>query len=98
MPKGWTDKDERQYEHIKQSSLDRGISESRAGEIAARTVNDKRREEGRTEGPSRETGNPNAPLEELSRNELYNRAKSMNIGGRSSMTKPELVEAIRREQ
>lgn len=48
MPKNWSEKDERQYEHIKQSELERGESEERAEEIAARTVNKQRREEGRT--------------------------------------------------
>jgi hypothetical protein len=41
MPRGggWTEKDDRMYEHVKQSELDRGRSEDRAEEIAARTVN-----------------------------------------------------------
>ena len=46
-------KDERQYEHIKDSEQERGASEDRAKEIAARTVNKRRREEGRT--PSKRT-------------------------------------------
>ncbi|MFG0289663.1 MAG: addiction module toxin RelE, partial [Rhodopirellula sp. JB044] len=41
----WTDKDERQYEHIKESQLDDGKSEDDAQEIAARTVNKQRRQE-----------------------------------------------------
>jgi plasmid stabilization system protein ParE len=48
MPKSWSKKDERQYEHIKDSAKDRGESAKRAKEIAARTVNKKRKEEGRT--------------------------------------------------
>ena len=48
MPKNWSEKDERQYEQIKQSELERDESEERAEEIAARTVNKQRREEGRT--------------------------------------------------
>lgn len=52
MPKNWSEKDERQYEHIKQSELERGESEERAEEIAARTVNKQRREEGRTAEPA----------------------------------------------
>lgn len=48
MPTAWSKKDERKYEHIKQSELERGESEERAEEIAARTVNKQRREEGRT--------------------------------------------------
>ena len=47
MPK-WSAKDKRQYEHIKDSSLDAGKSEDTAEEIAARTVNKRRRQEGRS--------------------------------------------------
>jgi plasmid stabilization system protein ParE len=49
MPqKAWTDKRERQYEHIKESYEDRGRSEDKAEEIAARTVNKERTEAGET--------------------------------------------------
>lgn len=48
MPKRWTAKDERQYEHIKESALDDGRSSRRAKQIAAATVNKRRSEEGRT--------------------------------------------------
>lgn len=48
MPKSWSDKDERQYEHIKESYEERGKDEDTAEEIAARTVNKERKEEGRT--------------------------------------------------
>jgi len=95
MPE-WNDKDERQYEHVKESAQERGRSENDAEEIAARTVNKQRREEGRT--PSSRTsgtGNPNTRLEERTRDELYNRARELDIEGRSSMDKSDLVEAIR---
>ncbi len=46
MPKSWSDKRERQYEHIKDSYEDRGRSEDKAEELAARTVNKTRREHG----------------------------------------------------
>ncbi len=39
MPHSWSSKDERQYEHIKESESERGVPESEAKEIAARTVN-----------------------------------------------------------
>ncbi len=39
MPKAWTKKEERQYQHIKESEQDRGRTEDRAEEIASRTVN-----------------------------------------------------------
>lgn len=52
MPKEWSKKDERQYEHVKESELDEGRSKERAEEIAARTVNKQRSKEGRTKKDS----------------------------------------------
>lgn len=96
MPRQWSDKDERQYEKIKQSNEERGISEKRAKEIAARTVNKNRREEGRTpQTTTQGTGNPNKPLEERSKAELYNLAKERDVEGRSRMSKSDLVSALR---
>src|SRR5215210_5771861 len=95
MP-SWTDKDERQYEHIKESAEERGVPTERAEEIAGRTVNKRRREEGRT--PNKKTmgtGNPNRPLEERSVQELRNIAADKNISGRSKMNKKALIQAIR---
>jgi hypothetical protein len=48
MPKAWSSKDERQYECVKESEAKKGRSTARAKEIAARTVNKKRKKEGRT--------------------------------------------------
>jgi len=48
MPEAWSNKRERQYEHVKESELEQGRSEKRAKEIAARTVNKQRREHGET--------------------------------------------------
>lgn len=96
MPQ-WTDKDERQYEHIKESQLQRGKSEDAAQEVAARTVNKQRREEGRTPNKTTQgTGNPNKSLEDRTVDELRNRAAELNIPGRSKMKKAELVAAIRK--
>lgn len=96
MPKGWSNKDERKYEHIKESQKERGASEPRAKEIAARTVNKGRREENRTPNRATQgTGNPNTPLEERSVDELRNQASELNVRGRSRMSKGELVRAIR---
>lgn len=98
MP-SWSKKDERMYEHVKDSELDSGKAKDRAKEIAARTVNKQRREEGRTPNKTTQgTGNPNTGLEARTKNELYNRAKQLDIEGRSKMNKDELVKAIRRNQ
>ena len=98
MP-SWTDKDERQYEKIKESSLERGASEKRAKEIAGRTVNKTRRQAGRTpKKTTAGTGNPNRPLEDRSKQELYNIAQDLGIEGRSKMKKAELVRAIRQRR
>ena len=98
MP-SWSDKDERKYEHIKEGYESRGKDEARAEEIAARTVNKERREEGRTPNERSEgTGNPHSGLEARSRDELENRASELNIDGRSEMTKDGLVRAIREKE
>jgi hypothetical protein len=95
MPRRWTDKDERKYEHIKEGERKRGVPMPRAKEIAARTVNKARREEGRTENKRTQgTGNPSRSLTGRSKDELMNRAKQLGIAGRSRMNKHELVRAI----
>src|SRR6266498_5943009 len=102
MPQqAWNDKRERQYEHIKQSAEDRGASESRAEEIAARTVNKNRARSGESReasrssvkdiSPQRRGGlrsgkGPGGPTKE----QLYNEAKKKNIKGRSRMSKKDL--------
>ena len=48
MPQAWSAKDERQYEHIKDSEKKEGRSTKRAKQIAAATVNKQRKSEGRT--------------------------------------------------
>ena len=99
MPQqAWSPKRERQYEHIKDGLEDRGTGTDKADEIAARTVNKQRREEGRTKSGRKTTsgtGNPNLALEDRTREELYNRAKELDIEGRSQMDKRQLARAIR---
>lgn len=96
MPGAWSKKDERQYKHIKKSAQDRGKSEDRAEEIAARTVNKQRRHQGRTPNKTTQgTGNPNNKLEDRKVDELRNIASEKNIKGRSRMKKDELIKAIR---
>ena len=53
MPKAWSPKRERQYEHIKEGYEDRGVPEEEAEERAARTVNKERREAGETSRKTR---------------------------------------------
>lgn len=84
---------------IKKSAKKRGKSTKRAKEIAARTVNKRRSEEGRTPNKKTQgTGNPNRELEERTRDELMNHARELDIRGRSSMNKKELIQAIRKHQ
>jgi hypothetical protein len=48
-PRGVTSaKRKRQYDHVKESELERGVGEDRAEEIAARTVNKQRAQSGET--------------------------------------------------
>lgn len=97
MPAAWRDKDERQYEHVKESELERGRDEDRAEEIAARTVNKQRRKEGRTRNKTTQgTGNPKRGLEERSVRELQNLAARRGIAGRSKMNKQRLIRALRK--
>jgi hypothetical protein len=99
MPSAWTKKDERQYEHIRRSSKERGASDKRAKEIAARTVNKTRREKGDTpQKTTQGTGNPKLPLDDRKKDELYNIARGMDIEGRSKMTKRQLIDAIREKR
>lgn len=95
MPQAWSNKDERMYQHIKDSEKKQGKDEETAEEIAARTVNKQRREEGRTPNKRTQgTGNPNIPLKDRTRDELYNIAKEKKIEGRSKMSKAELTRAV----
>jgi hypothetical protein len=108
MPRqAWSDKDERQYSHIKESELERGRNEDRAEEIAARTVNKERARTGEARTASRTS------TEDISSgrrgglrshkgpggrtyDQLYEEAKDKNIKGRSKMNKKELQRAVGR--
>ena len=99
MPTTWTAKDERQYEHIRDSSKRQGKSASRAKEIAARTVNKRRRQEGRTSNrTTMGTGNPNSALSERTVDELRQLAAEKGVAGRSKMRKQELIQALRQQR
>jgi hypothetical protein len=107
MPqRAWSDKRERQYEHIKESQKDQGRSEDRSEEIAARTVNKERARSGEARQASRssiqdkfsgERGGQRSGTKELkgrTKQQLYNEAKRRGIEGRSSMTKEQLQRAL----
>ena len=97
MPDAWSNKDERMYEHIKESAEERGKDEDTAEEIAARTVNKHRREEGRTPNERTQgTGNPNTSYEGRTKDELENIAKERGIKGYSRMKKDELIARLRK--
>ncbi|MFI6151410.1 plasmid stabilization protein [Kitasatospora sp. NPDC051170] len=105
MPRGSSRKRERQYEHIKESALDRGESEKRAKEIAARTVNKERARHGESRTASRSSTHDvssghrggkrsHSGLQGPTYDQLYNEAKHRNIEGRSKMNKRELANAL----
>jgi hypothetical protein len=97
MPQAWSDKDERQYEHIVEAERERGVPSRRAKEIAGRTVNKQRRIEGRTPNRTTQgTGNPRLSLDARTVQELRNLASQHRVAGRSRMNKQELIRALRR--
>src|SRR5258707_15170950 len=88
----------RQYEHVKKSERKQGRSESRAEEIAARTVNKEKARSGESKtasgsstrgrsassrGGKRSGHGPGG----RTRDQLYNDARKLNIAGRSKMSK-----------
>lgn len=104
MPRAWSEKDERKYEHIREGYEERGVSHDEAQERAARTVNRDRREEGRTReqresrGSRSRTASRSRRGDEPTKKELYAEAKRLDIGGRSRMDKDELKRAVRRKR
>ena len=106
MPKEWSAKRERQYEHVKESVKKQGRSTKKAEEIAARTVNKERARKGEAKTASKSstkdissgrrgglrsgTNRPTGRTKE----QLYNEAKQRGIKGRSSMTKDQLQKAL----
>ncbi|KOG42216.1 hypothetical protein [Streptomyces decoyicus] len=108
MPAGSSKKRERQYEHIKEQAEERGTSQKRAKEIAARTVNKERARSGEAKtasktsirdpksapqhGGERSHRGPVSPT----RDQLYEEARKKNIEGRSTMNKDQLRRAVGR--
>ncbi|MGH2556043.1 MAG: plasmid stabilization protein [Actinomycetota bacterium] len=107
MPQdAWSQKRERQYEHIKKNQKEQGRSEDRAEEIAGRTVNKERARSGESRTASRssiqdkssgrrggERSGTRGP-KGRTKQQLYNEAKQRGIEGRSNMTKEQLQRAL----
>ena len=108
MPQqAWSDKRERQYEHIKDGLLERGETEDTAEEIAARTVNKERARAGEAKESSRSSTDDISSGRRgglrshkgpggRTRDQLYNEARHKGIKGRSKMNKAELERAVGR--
>ncbi|MDC7340691.1 hypothetical protein [Streptomyces lydicus] len=108
MPAGSSKKRERQYEHIKEQAEERGTSEKRAKEIAARTVNKERARSGEAKSSSRTSlRDPKSASQRggershrgaqgPTKDQLYEEAKKKNVEGRSTMNKDELRKAVGR--
>ena len=114
MPQqAWSNKRERQYEHIKDSAKKRGTSTKRAKEIAARTVNKERARSGEARTASRSSTRDMSSSRRgglrshsgrtgghsgQTKEQLYNQAKRLNIKGRSKMNKRQLLAAVNRKK
>ena len=101
----------RQYEHIKRATKKRGASESRAEEIAARTVNKERARSGESKQRSRTStqdissgrrgglrSGSSKTQRGRTREQLYNEARNLGIEGRSKMNKAQLLAAVNRKK
>jgi hypothetical protein len=108
MPQpAWTDKRDRQYDHIKKGLLERGEDNDTAEEIAARTVNKERARAGEAKQSSRTSTDDISSGRRgglrshrgrggRTRDQLYNEAREKGIEGRSKMNKAELERAVGR--
>jgi hypothetical protein len=107
MPRGSDNKRERQYEHIKDSAKERGTSDERAKEIAARTVNKERARSGESRTASRTSTQDmssgrrggqrsHSGSQGPTKDQLYNEARQRDVKGRSTMSKAELSRALGR--
>ena len=106
MPKEWSAKRERQYEHIKESAKKQCKSTKRAKQVAAATVNKERARSGESKTASRSSLKGKSPGKRggersgtkgpkgRTKEQLYNEAKRRGIKGRSKMTKSQLQKAI----
>ena len=109
MPKEWTTKQERKYEHIKDSAKDQGKSTKTAKRIAAATVNKERAQKGQSKTASKSSTNDMSSSKRggqrsgtdrpkgRTKEQLYNEAKRRGIEGRSSMNKAQLERALKKK-
>ncbi len=108
MPQqAWSQKRERQYEHVKEGSRSRVARRTRPKEIAARTVNKERARSGEARRPSRTSTDDISSSRRgglrshrgpggRTKAQLYEEAKRQGVKGRSSMSKAELERAVGR--
>ena len=108
MPQqAWSDKRERQYEHIKAGLKKQGRSEDTAEEIAARTVNKERARSGEARQASKTSTRDISSGRRgglrshrgpggRTKAQLYEEAKRKGVRGRSRMTKAQLARAVGR--
>jgi plasmid stabilization system protein ParE len=104
-PRAWSEKRERQYEHIKEGLEERGEAEDVAEEIAARTVNKERARAGEARQSSRSwtddiSSGRRGGLRShrgpggRTKAQLYNEARRKGVQGRSKMSKAQLERAV----
>ena len=108
MPQqAWSDKRERQYEHVEKSLEDQGRDKKTAKQIAARTVNKERARHGESTQASKSSTKDISSGRRgglrsgkgsggRTRDQLYNEAKQKGVKGRSKMSKEELEKAVGR--
>ena len=105
MPRFWSHKRQRQFEHIRDGLEERGESKTSSEEIAARTVNKERARNGETKSSSY------ASIRDISsgrrgglrshqgrggrtKQQLYEEARHKGVNGRSTMNKAQLERAV----
>ena len=105
MPRFWSHKRERQFEHIRNGLEERAESKNLAEEIAARTVNKERARNGEAKSSSY------ASIQDISsgrrgglrshrgpggrtKQQLYEEARHKGVNGRSTMNKAQLERAV----
>jgi hypothetical protein len=97
VPETWTAKEDRQYNSARNSFMPSSRGPSFASKVVDRPLSKQDNETGRVlDRRAAGTGNPRAPLEERSKDELYNLAEQHDVKGRSRMNKTQLITAIRR--